>query len=39
MDIMGVETVIVSRTDAESADLITSNIDKRDHKFILGWIE
>ena len=35
-DIMGVETVLVSRTDAEAATLLTSNIDKRDHFFILG---
>ena len=36
MDIMGVETVLISRTDAEAATLIQSNIDKRDHPFILG---
>ncbi|KAJ3064537.1 isocitrate lyase 1 [Podochytrium sp. JEL0797] len=35
-DIMGVENIIVSRTDAEAATLITSNIDRRDHSFILG---
>jgi len=35
-DIMGAETVIVSRTDAQAATLIDSNIDKRDHPFILG---
>jgi isocitrate lyase len=35
-DIMGVENIIVSRTDAEAATLITSNIDRRDHPFILG---
>ncbi|KAJ3202294.1 isocitrate lyase 1 [Clydaea vesicula] len=35
-DIMGVENVIVARTDAEAADLLTSNIDKRDHPFIVG---
>ncbi|KAJ3035303.1 isocitrate lyase 1 [Rhizophlyctis rosea] len=35
-DIMGTETVLVSRTDAEAATLITSNIDRRDHGFILG---
>ncbi|KAJ3412053.1 hypothetical protein HDV05_001333 [Chytridiales sp. JEL 0842] len=35
-DIMGVENVIVARTDAEAATLITSNIDSRDHPFILG---
>ncbi|CAJ0642808.1 7023_t:CDS:2 [Entrophospora sp. SA101] len=35
-DIMGVENLIVSRTDSEAATLITSNIDSRDHAFILG---
>jgi len=35
-DIMGVENLIVSRTDSEAATLITSNIDARDHSFILG---
>ncbi|KAI8622520.1 isocitrate lyase [Chytriomyces sp. MP71] len=35
-DIMDVENIIVSRTDAEAATLITSNIDRRDHPFILG---
>ena len=35
-DIMGVENLIVARTDSEAATLITSNIDDRDHPFILG---
>ncbi|KAJ3282246.1 isocitrate lyase 1 [Blyttiomyces sp. JEL0837] len=35
-DIMGVNNIIVARTDAEAATLITSNIDRRDHAFILG---
>lgn len=35
-DIMGVENLIISRTDSEAATLITSNIDDRDHSFILG---
>lgn len=35
-DIMGTELVIVARTDSEAATLITSNIDARDHPFILG---
>lgn len=35
-DIMGVDTIIVARTDAEAATLITSTIDTRDHPFILG---
>lgn len=35
-DIMGVENLIVARTDSEAATLITSNIDDRDHTFIFG---
>ncbi|KXN66497.1 isocitrate lyase and phosphorylmutase [Conidiobolus coronatus NRRL 28638] len=35
-DIMGTETVLVARTDAEASQLLTSNIDKRDHPFIVG---
>lgn len=35
-DVMGVETVLVARTDAVAANLIQSNIDTRDHQFILG---
>ncbi|KAI9098295.1 isocitrate lyase [Phlyctochytrium arcticum] len=35
-DIMGVDNIVVARTDAEAATLITSNIDRRDHPFILG---
>jgi isocitrate lyase len=35
-DIMGAETVIVARTDAEAATLLDSNVDPRDHEFILG---
>jgi len=33
---MGVENVVVCRTDSEAAKLLTSNIDARDHPFILG---
>jgi isocitrate lyase len=33
-DVMGVPTVTVARTDAESAQLITSDVDERDHPFI-----
>jgi len=33
-DVMGVPTITVARTDAESAQLITSDIDERDHPFI-----
>lgn len=35
-DVCGVPTVIVARTDAESARLITSDIDPRDHPFLTG---
>lgn len=37
-DIMGVENLSIARTDSEAATLITSNIDDRDHPFILGSI-
>ncbi len=33
-DVSGVSTILVCRTDAESAKLITSDIDERDHDFI-----
>ena len=35
-DTMGVPTLIVARTDAEAAKLITSDIDERDRPFILA---
>jgi isocitrate lyase len=35
-DICGVPTVVLARTDAESAKLITSDIDERDREFITG---
>mmetsp|Transcript_31585 Transcript_31585/g.73033 ORF Transcript_31585/g.73033 Transcript_31585/m.73033 type:complete len:624 (+) Transcript_31585:77-1948(+) len=35
-DAMGAETVFVARTDAEGATLLDSNIDPRDHPYILG---
>ncbi|MEM8509306.1 MAG: isocitrate lyase [Bacteroidota bacterium] len=35
-DVMGVPTVIIARTDADAANLLTSDIDERDHKFITG---
>jgi len=35
-DVLGVPTIIIARTDADAADLITSDIDSRDHKFITG---
>ena len=33
-DVMGVPTLIMARTDADSATLLTSDIDPRDHEFI-----
>src|SRR5579864_1116364 len=35
-DIMGIECLIIARTDSEAATLITSNIDTRDHAFIIN---
>ena len=34
-DVMGAPTLIVARTDAESAKLITSDVDERDRPFIV----
>ncbi|HLH13003.1 MAG TPA: isocitrate lyase [Methylovirgula sp.] len=33
-DVCGVPTIVVARTDAESAKLITSDVDERDRRFI-----
>ena len=35
-DVCGVPTVLVARTDAESAKLITSDVDERDRQFLTG---
>jgi len=35
-DIMATDLLAIARTDSEAATLITSNIDPRDHPFILG---
>src|SRR6476661_3396809 len=35
-DVCGVPTILVARTDAESAKLITSDVDERDRPFITG---
>jgi isocitrate lyase len=35
-DVCGVPTVLIARTDAESARLITSDVDERDHEFLTG---
>jgi isocitrate lyase len=35
-DVSGVPTLVVARTDAESATLITTDVDERDHPFLTG---
>ncbi|MDF2044845.1 MULTISPECIES: isocitrate lyase [Microbacterium] len=35
-DVAGVPTVIIARTDALAADLLTSDIDERDREFLTG---
>jgi isocitrate lyase len=35
-DVMGVPTILIARTDANGANLITSDIDERDHRFLTG---
>jgi isocitrate lyase len=35
-DVMGVPTVVIARTDANGAKLITSDIDERDRPFVTG---
>ena len=35
-DVMGVPTVLIARTDAEAANLITSDADERDREFLTG---
>ena len=35
-DVMGVSTVLIARTDANSAKLLTSDIDERDREFMTG---
>ncbi|HXZ33634.1 MAG TPA: isocitrate lyase [Terriglobales bacterium] len=35
-DVMGVPSLIMARTDADSAKLITSDVDPRDHEFLTG---
>jgi isocitrate lyase len=38
-DILGVNLVLIARTDAEAATLLDNNVDGRDHPFILGVTE
>jgi isocitrate lyase len=35
-DVMGVPTLIMARTDADSSNLLTTDIDPRDHEFLTG---
>jgi isocitrate lyase len=35
-DVLGVPTIIVARTDANSATLLTSDVDPRDQEFVVG---
>ncbi len=35
-DVMGVPTLIMARTDADSAQLLTSDVDPRDREFLTG---
>jgi len=35
-DVCGVPTVLIARTDADAANLITSDSDERDHEFVTG---
>jgi isocitrate lyase len=35
-DVMGVPTILIARTDANGAHLLTSDIDARDHRFLTG---
>lgn len=35
-DVMGVPTLIIARTDANAAELITSDVDERDRQFLTG---
>ncbi|MBA2527395.1 MAG: isocitrate lyase [Pyrinomonadaceae bacterium] len=35
-DVMGVPTILIARTDANGASLLTSDVDQRDHSFLTG---
>jgi isocitrate lyase len=35
-DVMGVPTLIIARTDADSANLLTTDVDPRDREFLTG---
>ena len=35
-DVMGVPTFVIARTDAHAANMMTSDVDERDHAFLTG---
>jgi isocitrate lyase len=35
-DVMGMPTILIARTDAEAADLVTSDVDENDRPFLTG---
>lgn len=35
-DVLGTNTVIIARTDAQAANMLTTDVDKRDTKFLTG---
>ncbi|QHS24192.1 isocitrate lyase [Virgibacillus sp. MSP4-1] len=35
-DVMGTPTIVIARTDANAADMVTSDVDPYDHEFITG---
>jgi isocitrate lyase len=35
-DVMGTPTLVIARTDAEAADLVTSDVDENDKEFLTG---
>jgi len=35
-DLLGVPTLVIARTDADAANLLTSDTDDRDHRFLTG---
>ncbi|KAE8210446.1 hypothetical protein CF327_g5686 [Tilletia walkeri] len=37
-DVLGASNLVIARTDSESAKLVSSTIDARDHEFVLGVV-
>ncbi len=35
-DVLGVPTILIARTDADGASLVTSDVDRADHEFLTG---